>query len=176
MRKLSVLVFAAVVAATGTAWGASLHVKFTLVNSSGLGQDIGFVVFDDTPKGLLIRPNLHSLTEGQHGFHVHQNPDCGPADRDGTMVPGLAAGGHFDPQNTGKHEGPTGEGHLGDLPVLYVDAKGRATRRSWAPRLKTSDLKGRAIVIHAGGDNYSDVPKKLGGGGARMACGVVVLN
>ena len=40
-------------------------------------------------------------------------------------------------------------------------------------RLKTTDLAGRAIIIHAGGDNYSDNPKKLGGGGARVACGVV---
>jgi Cu-Zn family superoxide dismutase len=28
-------------------------------------------------------------------------------------------------------------------------------------------------MIHAGGDNYSDHPKRLGGGGARIACGVV---
>jgi Cu-Zn family superoxide dismutase len=34
------------------------------------------------------------------------------------------------------------------------------------------DVKGRSIVIHAGGDNYSDQPAPLGGGGARIACGV----
>jgi superoxide dismutase, Cu-Zn family len=28
-------------------------------------------------------------------------------------------------------------------------------------------------MIHAGGDNYADAPKPLGGGGARVACGVV---
>jgi Cu-Zn family superoxide dismutase len=28
-------------------------------------------------------------------------------------------------------------------------------------------------MIHAGGDNYSDTPVTLGGGGARVACGVV---
>jgi Cu-Zn family superoxide dismutase len=28
-------------------------------------------------------------------------------------------------------------------------------------------------VIHGGGDNYSDSPQPLGGGGARVACGVV---
>ena len=28
-------------------------------------------------------------------------------------------------------------------------------------------------MIHEGGDNYSDTPKPLGGGGARMACGVI---
>jgi len=28
-------------------------------------------------------------------------------------------------------------------------------------------------MIHAGGDNHSDHPTALGGGGARMACGVI---
>jgi len=28
-------------------------------------------------------------------------------------------------------------------------------------------------MIHAGGDNYSDHPEKLGSGGARIACGLV---
>ncbi|WP_324128836.1 superoxide dismutase family protein, partial [Acinetobacter baumannii] len=28
-------------------------------------------------------------------------------------------------------------------------------------------------MIHAGGDNYSDSPQPLGGGGARIACGVI---
>jgi superoxide dismutase, Cu-Zn family len=28
-------------------------------------------------------------------------------------------------------------------------------------------------MIHAGGDNYADQPQPLGGGGARIACGVI---
>jgi superoxide dismutase, Cu-Zn family len=28
-------------------------------------------------------------------------------------------------------------------------------------------------MIHAGGDNYSDTPAPLDGGGARIACGVI---
>jgi superoxide dismutase, Cu-Zn family len=28
-------------------------------------------------------------------------------------------------------------------------------------------------MIHSGGDNYSDAPAPLGGGGARIACGVI---
>ena len=31
----------------------------------------------------------------------------------------------------------------------------------------------RMIMIHAGGDNDSDLPAKLGGGGTRIACGEV---
>jgi Cu-Zn family superoxide dismutase len=28
-------------------------------------------------------------------------------------------------------------------------------------------------MVHAGGDNYSDQPKPLGGGGDRIACGLI---
>ena len=85
-----------------------------------------------------------------------------------------AAGGHLDPHKTGKHAGPEGEGHLGDLPVLVVNNDGKATDAVIAPRLKKLDeVKGKALMIHVGGDNMSDQPKPLGGGGARYACGVI---
>jgi Cu-Zn family superoxide dismutase len=43
-----------------------------------------------------------------------------------------------------------------------------------APRLtKLSEVKGKALMIHAGGDNFSDQPKPLGGGGERIACGII---
>ena len=56
--------------------------------------------------------------------------------------------------------------------MLTVDVGGKATKAVVAPRLKVSDVKGHSIMIHAGGDNYSDQPAPLGGGGARIACGV----
>ena len=83
-----------------------------------------------------------------------------------------AGGGHFDPQNTNSHQGPYGQGHLGDLAALYVDARGKASTPTLAPRIKTTDLKGLTVMVHAGGDNYTNNPP-LGGGGARIACGVV---
>ena len=43
-----------------------------------------------------------------------------------------------------------------------------------APRLRgLQAVTGRALVIHQGGDNHADQPAPLGGGGARVACGVV---
>ncbi|HEY4737664.1 MAG TPA: superoxide dismutase family protein, partial [Xanthobacteraceae bacterium] len=63
--------------------------------------------------------------------------------------------------------------HKGDMPVLTVDAGGKATKAVVVPHLTVADVKGRSIMIHAGGDNYSDQPAPLGGGGARIACGVV---
>jgi Cu-Zn family superoxide dismutase len=82
----------------------------------------------------------------------------------------MAAGGHYDPANTGKHLGPQGEGHKGDLPALTVDVSGETTKGVVAPHLTVADIKGRSIIIHAGADNYSDQPAPLGGGGARIAC------
>jgi superoxide dismutase, Cu-Zn family len=59
------------------------------------------------------------------------------------------------------------------LPVLKVDKEGNATEMMYVLRLGVDDLRGHALMIHEGGDNYADQPKPLGGGGARIACGVV---
>lgn len=85
----------------------------------------------------------------------------------------LTKGGHYAPDSSENHGPPWGEGHLGDLPALFVDGEGNAHHPVLAPRLEMDDLQGRSLMIHAGGDNYSDEPKPLGGGGERLACGVI---
>ena len=153
---------------------ANEPIVLNLTDEAGVGEEVGTVTLEDTEYGLLITPNLAGLEPGMHGFHIHENPSCGPAEKDdGTITPGLAAGGHFDPEGTGSHEGPYGEGHLGDLPPLYVDADGSAVTPVLAPRLTTADVAERSIMVHMHGDNFSDVPASLGGGGARVACGVI---
>jgi Cu-Zn family superoxide dismutase len=57
--------------------------------------------------------------------------------------------------------------------VLVVDGNGMATLPMVVPHLKVKDLVGHSLMIHAGGDNYADTPAPLGGGGGRIACGVV---
>ena len=153
--------------------GSDLTVTIRQLTPSGSGESIGTIRFQDSPDGLRIQPRLDSLPAGPHGLHVHSNPDCGPGMKDGQPVAGLAAGGHFDPAETGLHAGPLGKGHLGDLPRLVVDADGQAGEELLAPRLTVADLSGRSVMVHAGGDNYSDEPSPLGGGGARLACGVI---
>jgi len=149
-------------------------VNINAISASGVGKVIGTIGISDASEGLVIMPDLTELPPGDHGFHIHVNPDCGPgAGPDGQPAAGLAAGGHFDPATTGKHLGPHGQGHKGDLPAMRVDSGGNAMTSVIAPNLKLADVKGRAIMIHAGGDNYSDQPAPLGGGGARIACGVI---
>ncbi len=144
-------------------------------NKNGIGHKIGAVTFKESPFGILILPDIKDFSPGMHGFHIHENPSCEGQVKDGIYIAGLAAGGHLDPDKTLKHLGPYDlKGHLGDLPPLYCDAAGSCQTEVLAPKIKLSDLMDRSVMIHAHGDNFSDQPKVLGGGGARMACGVAL--
>lgn len=181
MRRLTnvlSLAAGAVLIAAHPAAADEVVVEMNMIDATGVGASVGAITLRDSDNGLLIDLDLtDAIPAGPHGTHIHENPNCGPALRDGNPVAGLAAGGHYDPGNTGKHLGPSGDGHLGDLPVVYVEAQGGkslpTTHTLVAPRLTVADVRGRSLVIHAGGDNYRDEPKPLGGGGARIACGLI---
>jgi Cu-Zn family superoxide dismutase len=170
--KFTALFFVLTMMAIPVVWTAET-VDMHRLTIEGTGEKIGTVTVSDTDYGTLFTPELSGLPPGLHGFHVHEKGNCGPAEKDGKMVAGLAAGGHFDPDKTGSHTGPNENGHKGDLPPLYVDPSGFATHSVLAPRIKSSELKGLSLMIHESGDNYSDTPEKLGGGGGRIACGAV---
>ncbi len=145
---------------------ADITIPMYLTAAHGQGKFIGNIVASDTSGGLMLVPHLTGLTPGAHGFHIHQNPSC---DNNG-----MAAGGHLDPSHTNQHLGPNNpSGHLGDLPVLIVDQNGKASTPVVASRLNTGFLKGHTLMIHQNGDNYSDIPEANGGGGPRVACGIV---
>jgi Cu-Zn family superoxide dismutase len=55
---------------------------------------------------------------------------------------------------------------------LNANAKGDVKQTVTAPRLKLSDVQGRSLIIHEGGDTYSDT-RESGGGKGRIACGVI---
>ena len=151
---------------TTTAFASTTTVNVYDTAKTGQGKSLGTVTFTDTKMGLLIQPHLTQLPPGLHGFHIHVGNSCSDM--------GMAAMGHLDPKKTDKHLGPYNTaGHLGDLPALYVDQNGVADLSILAPRLTVKEIEGHTVMIHAGGDNYSDTPEKLGGGGARLACGVV---
>jgi Cu-Zn family superoxide dismutase len=171
MRHIALLTACILVSAPALA--AELSVPMVLVDAKGPGVPLGSIRIVETPYGLALYPSLKGLPPGLHGFHVHENASCASLERDGTLVPALAAGGHLDPQGTKRHGEPWGDGHLGDLPALYVADDGSASNPVLAPRLRLADVKNRSLMIHAGGDNHADHPAPLGGGGARVACGVI---
>jgi len=119
--------------------------------------------------------NLQGVPPGTHGVHVHSVGRCDPP----TFA---SAGGHFDP-------GPAGNGdpdlnhpyHSGDLPNIVANATGAVAATSYTTRfnlggpLSPLDADGAAIVIHQNPDTYQTGTKGQGvGGGAAIACGVIV--
>jgi Cu-Zn family superoxide dismutase len=173
-RWLFVPVAVALAGNVATAATAELHATMRLATPAGPGDAVGTVTISDSPGGAVFALALKGLPPGVHGFHVHEHGSCAPTVTNGQTVPAGAAGGHLDPAATHKHEGPAGSGHLGDLPALRIAQDGTADQTLTAPRITDIGmLKGRTLMIHAGGDNYSDQPAPLGGGGARIACGVI---
>jgi Cu/Zn superoxide dismutase len=114
-----------------------------------------------------------------HGFHVHANGDCS-----GDFT---AAGGHW---NAG---GTTHGDHTGDMPSVFADASGTARAVSYLDAFTVaqmlSDPGGIAVIVHAGRDNFANIPTRYtvgtapggpdattngtGDSGGRSVCGVV---
>lgn len=107
-----------------------------------------------------------------HGLHIHAGSACGPETVNGKVVAAGAAGGHLDPASTGKHLGPNGMGHVGDLPNVNVRNDGRGQFITTTNRFTLEQIAGRAVVLHSSPDNYTDKPAN-GGSGARIGCGVI---
>jgi Cu-Zn family superoxide dismutase len=171
----STVVFAAGFLATGTAAGQELSADMHEISTDGVGALIGTIQVTSTDQGARFDGRVTGLSNGEHGFHVHENGDCSPGrTQQGQTVAGGAAGGHWDPQNTDRHRGPEGDGHLGDLSAIVADADGTANVAAMAPWITdVGQLQGKALMIHGEGDNYSDQPEPDGGGGSRVACGVI---
>lgn len=165
MRRLVGLAAAFLVS---TAMAAQVEISINKVAALGAGEKLGTITAIQTDYGVIFKPNLKGFSSNPsvRGFHVHVGKSCDNY--------GLAALGHFDPQSTEKHLGPYNkQGHQGDIQSLMINKDGTATLPVLAPKLKLQDLAGHTLVIHAHGDNYSDKPEALGGGGDRVACGII---
>lgn len=151
------------------AFAAPLKIAVNKIDENGVGEKIGHITIKETKAGLVFKVDVKAIMpEGNHGFHLHENPNCGADEKDGKKVAGLLAGSHLDPHKTAKHEGPEGQGHLGDLPFVVSNQKGEIKMSVVAKRLKMEDVMNRSLIIHGGSDNYADKA-----GGDRVACAVI---
>jgi Cu-Zn family superoxide dismutase len=130
------------------------------------------------------------LSPGFHGLHVHSAGKCeanSVAPTGGAPGDFLSAGGHY------QAPGHTGDPESGDLTSLQVRRDGAALLVTTTSGFTKDDLlagDGTAIIIHAGADNFSNVPAErytqangapgpdettmtTGDAGKRVACGVI---
>ena len=119
-----------------------------------------------------IDGEFKGLTEGKHGFHIHQF---------GNLLEGCkTAGPHYNPFNK-THGGPDSEvRHVGDMGNVEAKADGTATyhREDHLITLFGAySVLGRSCVLHADEDDLglTDHPlsKVTGNAGGRVACGVI---
>ncbi|MFE3998089.1 superoxide dismutase family protein [Nocardioides sp. YIM B13467] len=149
------------------------------------GKNVGTVEIEEDDGATQINVRVSGLSAGYHGFHVHTTGKC-EADSAAPDDPSktgdfLSAGGHLNPDDSAHGE------HLGDLPALLVNEDGTASLEFTGP-FTLDDLRdadGSAVMIHAGRDNYANVPEryapegpdedttKTGDAGDRIACAVI---
>jgi Cu-Zn family superoxide dismutase len=160
---VSIAFFSATIAASAhdvTSANATLYP--TKGNQSG-----GFIQFTKEGDGLRVKGEIRGLTEGKHGFHIHQYGDCSSLD-------GKSAGGHFNPHNV-QHGGPdSSEKHVGDLGNVEADKAGLAKVDVVLDHISLggeSSIIGRGVIVHAGADDLKSQP--TGAAGGRVACGVI---
>ncbi len=145
----------------------------------------GTVHFFDTGDGVEISYDIFGLSDGEHGFHIHEYGDL----TDGCD----SACSHFNPFNTthgGLDSKVRHEGDLGNIVARGGRAKGKmlAKKLSLNPSQITSIL-GRMIIVHQDRDDLGlgglnsegevineKVHKeslKTGNAGKRLGCGVI---
>jgi len=133
---------------------------------------------------------LGQLSPGFHGLHIHKVGKCEPnsvAPTGGPPGNFLSAGGHY------QAPGHTGVPESGDLTSLQVRKDGAALLVTTTDAFTKDDLLAgdkTAIVIHAGADNFANIPPErytqlngtagpdettmsTGDAGKRVACGVI---
>lgn len=171
-------------AAPGSAAEDADELTARLVDAGG--AEVGTVTLSEDDEGTQVSVEATGLPPGFHGFHVHAVGVCEPdsvSPADPSMTGDfLSAGGHL-----GAAEADHGQ-HAGDLPVLYVGQSGSGDLTAVTDALALADLTdddGSAVMVHAGPDNYANVPERYapagpdemtrntGDAGGRIACGVV---
>jgi len=170
------------------------EVKATLTTADGASA--GTVGFSAVSGGTQVDVQLtatKAVTTGRfHGIHVHANDD--PANGEGCKADPAAASSTWFTAVDGhlKAGTATHTDHIGDFPSVLVRKDGTASLRFTTDRFTPSEVAGKAVILHASGDNFGNIPTgtlpdqytansdaattktaATGNAGDRMACGLI---
>ncbi len=135
---------------------------------------IGKALFRQLEGGVEVSVIVHSISEGEHGIHLHEHGTC----KDTESF--KASGGHIlhdsKPHGLDHEKGPD----AGDLINLEARKDGTAFYRYMNDRVSINGENGlpalldedrSALIIHANPDDQVSQP--IGGAGERIACGEI---
>ncbi|MFF0493889.1 superoxide dismutase[Cu-Zn] [Nocardia sp. NPDC003482] len=150
------------------------------------GAQVGTATIAKSGNHLELTVDVHGIKPGFHGLHFHQFGKCeanSTAPTGGPAGDFLSAGGHLQVGDQNAHPSS------GDLSSLQVRQDGTAHLVTTTDSVTLDDLKGKALMIHAGADNFGNIPSRYtqangtagpdaetlatGDAGGRIACGVV---
>lgn len=164
----------AALALAGCAHNEKVHSKRTasaeaMLEAKSGSSMAGQAMFLANDGAVTMQIEVSGATPGKHAVHLHVNGDCSSDDAE-------SAGPHWNP--TEEPHGHLGKGpaHMGDIGNIDVGSDGRGTltftTRDWSANTgRSSDVVGRAVVVHAAEDDFRSQP--AGNAGGRVACGVV---
>ncbi|PIB37468.1 hypothetical protein BFP72_08055 [Reichenbachiella sp. 5M10] len=139
---------------------------------SASGSEVeGEVLFVQTgARTVEMQVKVSNLSPGKHALHLHENGDCSATDAQ-------SAGGHWNPTDSPHGQRGSDVFHQGDVANLVANAQGQAALtlsiQGWTiGGADRSNIVDRAVILHAGADDFSSQPS--GAAGERVACGVVV--
>ena len=90
-----------------------IEVPLQRIATDGVFEALGEMRLRDTGMGLRVDITLSSASSGPNMLHLHENPSCNAARRDGELVAGLSAGAHLGEDRTGAGGHAHHAGHEG---------------------------------------------------------------
>ncbi len=142
------------------------------LNSKSDSNVSGNIIFEEKDGSVTMKAIMSGLEPGEHAIHIHDKADCSSPD-------GKSAGGHWNPTGTAHGKWGATEGyHKGDIGNFTADDGGNATKSmttdEWCIGCgdATKDILGKAIIVHAGADDFTSQPS--GAAGARVSCAGII--
>ena len=139
------------------------------INPKSGSEVYGSAIFITEGSQITLQVSIEGAPPGEHACHIHEIGDCSSDD-------GKSAGGHWNP--TAMDHGKWGDEpfHLGDIGNILVGEDGKGALMLTTDRWATggggdNDVLGKAVIIHAGTDDFTSQP--TGGAGGRIGCGVI---
>ncbi len=146
---------------------ANLTKAVAVVHATAGNDASGTVTFTSTDNGVRVQGELQGLSQGMHGFHIHQYGDC-------TADDGTSAGGHYNPTGN-EHGAPADDNrHMGDMGNIEVNEDGSATIDYVDSKITLNgpnSIVGHGVIVHGGQDDLKSQPS--GAAGPRVGCGVI---